>query len=273
MRSAGKAMACLLALAGIGAQDVPAGKLPRQDEDIVVSGEVTRIEPGLWTLERRPTRVVVTPISPPAARSFSTCPGSEAKLCVADDALPDAVRPLLGAGKDRPPQPGCSRMKIEVGQAPVAGRRIGACAGQAVPVKPAPIASPAPRLVPAAPVTTPPPRPTLVRSEDDHDYEVARRPPPPPVAGEAEDVVVVARKLRRMRLHYSSDGKIMRFCHADISSGDPRIDRIGCAMLRLCVREGYDDKPSALACLNRRIDFVDAPERGGAPPAAPPPRR
>ena len=73
--------------------------------------------------------------------------------------------------------------------------------------------------------------------------------------------MVVARKLRTMRLHYGSDGRSMRFCHADISSGDRRIDRIGCAIVRKCVRDGYDDKPAALACLNRAIDFVDAPAR------------
>ncbi len=79
----------------------------------------------------------------------------------------------------------------------------------------------------------------------------------PPVAGEADDVVVVARKLRVMRLHYASDGAIFRWCHADSSSGDPRIDRIGCALVRACVREGSDTVPDTLACYHRKVDTLD----------------
>ena len=74
---------------------------------------------------------------------------------------------------------------------------------------------------------------------------------------QAEDIVVVARKLRRVRLHYASRGRAFRWCHADISSGDPRLDRIGCAMVRACVREGNDTTVDVLGCVNRRIDTLD----------------
>jgi hypothetical protein len=106
----------------------------------------------------------------------------------------------------------------------------------------------------------------------DHSIETAppaatsKVAPPPASVAQADDIVVVARKLRRLRLHYASSGKAFRWCHADISSGDPRLDRIGCALVRACVRQGFDDTVSALACVNRRIDMLDSavpPERGG----------
>ncbi len=153
----------------------------------------------------------------------------------------------------------------------VSARRIGPCEGPAVRQIATPAAGPAPAQTgPAA---------QLVRSEAaepedeagplpgaaDHpaavDGETAAPPPrssathtAPP---QAEDIVVVARKLRRIRLHYASRGKAFRWCHADISSGDPRMDRIGCAMVRACVREGHDTTVDVLGCVNRRIDTLD----------------
>lgn len=152
----------------------------------------------------------------------------------------------------------------------VSARRIGPCEGPAVRQ----IATPA---AGAAPAQTGPAA-QLVRSEAaepedeagplpgaaDHqaaaDGETAAPPPrssathtAPP---QAEDIVVVARKLRRIRLHYASRGKAFRWCHADISSGDPPLDRIGCAMVRACVREGNDTTVDVLGCVNRRIDTL-----------------
>lgn len=89
--------------------------------------------------------------------------------------------------------------------------------------------------------------------------------PAPSVVTEADDIVVIARKLRRLRLHYASSGRALRWCHTDIPSGDPRLDRIGCALIRACVRDGFDDTASALVCVNRRIDMlypVAEPPRG-----------
>ncbi len=74
-----------------------------------------------------------------------------------------------------------------------------------------------------------------------------------------DDIVVVARKLRKLRLHYASSGRLLSWCHADISSGDKRVDRIGCAILRACVREDNNTTQTALACFRRKVDEVDPP--------------
>jgi hypothetical protein len=47
-----------------------------------------------------------------------------------------------------------------------------------------------------------------------------------------DDIVVVARKLMNLRLRYVSDGRIMTNCSNTRPSGDLRIDRIGCAVLK-----------------------------------------
>ena len=91
-------------------------------------------------------------------------------------------------------------------------------------------------------------------------------PARPPVEGKPDDIVVIARRLRLMRLHYASSGRILAWCHADVSSGDKRVDRIGCAMLRACVREGNETRDTALTCLRRKIDEVAADADDAARP-------
>jgi len=87
----------------------------------------------------------------------------------------------------------------------------------------------------------------------------AQRDAPAPARTASDDILVVGRKLRKIRLHYAADGPAFRWCHADLSSGDARVDRIGCAIVRACVREGNDDRAAALACFYRKVDEVDPP--------------
>ncbi len=73
----------------------------------------------------------------------------------------------------------------------------------------------------------------------------------------ADDIVVVARRLRRLRLTYSSSGRILRSCRTSISSGDRRVDRIGCAIVRACVREGFGDRGPDIACFRRKVNSLE----------------
>ncbi|MEH3157795.1 MAG: hypothetical protein PGN08_02060 [Sphingomonas taxi] len=120
-------------------------------------------------------------------------------------------------------------------------------------------AAPTPAAAPAAPAITAPPAPQLAIVQDSAAQPADRAAVPAPPADTAtrpNDIVVIARKLRRLRLHYASSGKAMRWCHADITSGDPRLDRIGCALVRACVKEGFDEPVTALACVNRKVDSL-----------------
>jgi hypothetical protein len=64
------------------------------------------------------------------------------------------------------------------------------------------------------------------------------------------DVVVMAHKLKRLRLRYAADGRSLRWCRAEVSSGDPKLDHVGCEVLGWCVRRGFDEQDRALACLH-----------------------
>ncbi|TXC71449.1 hypothetical protein FSB78_11225 [Sphingomonas ginsenosidivorax] len=77
------------------------------------------------------------------------------------------------------------------------------------------------------------------------------------VAESADDIVVVARRLRRLRLTYASSGRILRWCRTSISSGDRRVDRIGCAIVRACVREGFGDRGPDIACFRRKVESLE----------------
>lgn len=129
----------------------------------------------------------------------------------------------------------------------VTAERVGDCAA------PSPVAAPAPPAIAA------PPAPQLAIVQDSAvqpaDHAAAPAPSADPTT-QPDDIVVIARKLRRLRLHYASSGRAMRWCHADITSGDPRLDRIGCALVRACVKQGFDEPVTALACVNRRVDSL-----------------
>ena len=77
------------------------------------------------------------------------------------------------------------------------------------------------------------------------------------VPAQDDDIVVIARKMRLVRLNYALSGPWLQRCEAERSSGDPRIDRIMCAMLRACISEGFREPRPAMACMNRRLDDLD----------------
>jgi len=88
---------------------------------------------------------------------------------------------------------------------------------------------------------------------------VAQAAPPPPkpaptstaqANSAAPDIVVMAHKLKRLRLRYAADGRSVRWCRAEVSSGDPKLDHVGCEVLGWCVRRGFDEPDRALACLH-----------------------
>jgi len=102
---------------------------------------------------------------------------------------------------------------------------------------------------------------------------------PTPSADGETDILVIARKLRRVRLNYSMNGPYVRECSAERSSGDERIDRIMCAILRSCVSAGHREVPQATACMMGRIDTLaeqgtrvsDVASAGRGPVPAPTP--
>lgn len=71
------------------------------------------------------------------------------------------------------------------------------------------------------------------------------------------DILVIARKMRTVRLNYSLFGSHLKSCDAEVSSGDPRIDRIMCALLRQCITDGDREPRPAKACVNRRIQWLE----------------
>lgn len=126
--------------------------------------------------------------------------------------------------------------------------RTGSCAVPPPPGDPPPVARVAPMAAPEL---------ELVHGSGARAPNAVAAPAATADAG-ADDILVVARKLRRIRLHYASTGRILRWCHADISSGDPRLDRIGCALVRACVKEGNEGDPDVLACVHARVDSLDS---------------
>ncbi len=96
--------------------------------------------------------------------------------------------------------------------------------------------------------------------------------PAPPDATADDEIVVIARKLRKVRLNYTTRGQWVTKCEAEVSSGDPRIDRIMCAIVKACVREGNREAKETQACVAGRIDqLVEGTPAPVDVAAAPPP--
>ncbi len=93
----------------------------------------------------------------------------------------------------------------------------------------------------------------------------------------SHDVVVVGRRMRLVRLDYALNGPYLRRCDVAVSSGDARVDRIMCAVLRRCVTAGYREPRPAKRCMDASIDlFVSGQRRPPEPDpedAAPSPTR
>lgn len=146
--------------------------------------------------------------------------------------------------------------------------RTGECSKPAIPVAGPPTRR-SPAVGPAAIRDVAPPRQSDSKTIPAMDPSVTAPTPPAritsgPVAPSAaatpespDDVVVVARRLRKLRLNYASTGRVMSRCRADISSGDKRVDRIGCAIVRACVREGFGEPEPALTCFRRKVDSLE----------------
>lgn len=71
------------------------------------------------------------------------------------------------------------------------------------------------------------------------------------------ELVQIARRMRTVRFRYDVAGTTLRRCDIERSSGDARVDRILCAMLRQCVADGHGDAAASRACLTRRLDELD----------------
>lgn len=87
-----------------------------------------------------------------------------------------------------------------------------------------------------------------------------------PETWDDSDIVVVAEKLRKVKIDYSARGKKLYSCDVTQSSGDTRIDRIMCAILNACVKSGAQRKSDAKRCINDRIVTLEndpnAPPQG-----------
>lgn len=101
-----------------------------------------------------------------------------------------------------------------------------------------------------------------------------------PETPSGEDIVVLGRKIRKVRLQYALWGAHMKRCDAVISSGDADIDRFVCTVLNACIKDGFRDPVPAKACLDQRIASVEyrpqpwdsgEPEPAGPEPAGPKP--
>ncbi len=79
----------------------------------------------------------------------------------------------------------------------------------------------------------------------------------PPEAWDDSDIVVVAEKLRKVKIDYSARGKKLFSCDVTQSSGDARIDRIMCAILNACVKSGAQSRFAAKNCINDRISALE----------------
>jgi hypothetical protein len=76
--------------------------------------------------------------------------------------------------------------------------------------------------------------------------------PAPPNA----EIVVVANKMRKVRLEFTMFGPYLKSCDVAQSSGEARIDRMVCAVLKTCINEGYRDVGPAKECIYRKIDSL-----------------
>lgn len=81
--------------------------------------------------------------------------------------------------------------------------------------------------------------------------------PRPAPTGDAGDVIVVATKLRRIRVRYDAVGRTLYSCHAERSSGDREIDRLACRVVAGCVHRGFTEPDRALACFHHVQDRLD----------------
>lgn len=81
---------------------------------------------------------------------------------------------------------------------------------------------------------------------------------------EEDTILVIARKMRLVDVEYALKDRALASCAIRTSSGDLRIDRIVCAILRDCVKSGVTEAKSVKLCMNARIEsFASEGEEGG----------
>ncbi|RDE05167.1 hypothetical protein DVW87_07770 [Sphingomonas aracearum] len=96
-------------------------------------------------------------------------------------------------------------------------------------------------------------------------------------AAPAEDVVVIGRQLRTVKITFYAQGSHLRRCDVTASSGVPLVDRTMCALVRSCLAAGETGRERAMRCVNNRIATLESGEGADPeslfdvpePPAAP----
>ena len=79
--------------------------------------------------------------------------------------------------------------------------------------------------------------------------------PPPPSAAEAaeQDIEVIGRKLRLLRLNLSMNERRLTGCAVAVSSTDRFVDAQACKAAYACVMSGVAESRRLLNCINGRI--------------------
>ena len=76
-----------------------------------------------------------------------------------------------------------------------------------------------------------------------------------------QDIVVIGRRMRLVRLNYALRGPHLRRCDIEVTSGDARVDGIMCAVLRRCITAGYREPKPAKHCMDASIDLFTSGKR------------
>ncbi len=76
-----------------------------------------------------------------------------------------------------------------------------------------------------------------------------------------QDIVVIGRRMRLVRLNYALNGPHLRRCDIEVTSGDTRVDRVMCAVLRRCITAGYREPRPAKRCMDASIDLFASGKR------------
>jgi hypothetical protein len=258
----------------------------RLDPDIIVEGSRKTLTPGLWNLPAGPGTLT---IKRPSDGGTSSIPATRWQACLPADVLTAQLSRLLVEGS----VPGCSPIHFRMrGPRVIAGFRCdsfavsehadygGMAKRNSIDLR---FEKASERSGPGGEIVmtvisrlraeragncaaTDQPSPSIrnpIFAAATHQPALADDLPVAPAvmprgvavgdAAQPDDIVVVARKLMNLRLRYASDGRILTNCANTRPSGDVRIDRIGCAVLRACVASGSEEKDRTLACFNARI--------------------
>lgn len=79
------------------------------------------------------------------------------------------------------------------------------------------------------------------------------------VAQDGADIVVIARRLRLVKIDYRTVGRHLQRCDILKSTGDARLDNIACGVVKACVAQGHVEPGEARRCFLHRVDTLDDP--------------